>query len=142
MSTISAKKTDVKRDWLLVDATDKTLGRLSTEIAIRLSGKHKPSYTPHVDTGDYVVVINAEKIKVTGKKLDDKMYYKHTGYIGSLKSENLKTKLASKPESVIELAVKGMLPKSKLGRAMIKKLKVTAGETHNHDAQKPQLIEI
>ncbi|MEK9686782.1 MAG: 50S ribosomal protein L13 [Gammaproteobacteria bacterium] len=142
MSTISAKKTDVKRDWLLVDATDKTLGRLSTEIAIRLSGKHKPSYTPHVDTGDYVVVINAEKIKVTGKKLDDKMYYKHTGYIGNLKSENLKTKLASKPESVIELAVKGMLPKSKLGRAMIKKLKVTAGETHNHDAQKPQLIEI
>jgi large subunit ribosomal protein L13 len=142
MSTISAKKTDVKRDWLLVDATDKTLGRLSTEIAIRLSGKHKPSFTPHVDTGDYVVVINAEKIKVTGKKLDDKMYYKHTGYIGSLKSENLKTKLASKPESVIELAVKGMLPKSKLGRAMIKKLKVTAGETHNHDAQKPQLIEI
>jgi large subunit ribosomal protein L13 len=142
MSTISAKKTDVKRDWLLVDATDKTLGRLSTEIAIRLSGKHKPSFTPHVDTGDYVVVINAEKIKVTGKKLDDKMYYKHTGYIGNLKSENLKTKLASKPESVIELAVKGMLPKSKLGRAMIKKLKVTAGETHNHDAQKPQLIEI
>jgi len=142
MSTISAKKTDVKRDWLLVDATDKTLGRLSTEIAIRLSGKHKPSYTPHVDTGDYVVVINAEKIKVTGKKLDDKMYYKHTGYIGNLKSENLKTKLASKPESVIELAVKGMLPKSKLGRTMIKKLKVTAGETHNHDAQKPQLIEI
>jgi large subunit ribosomal protein L13 len=142
MSTISAKITDVKRDWLLVDATDKTLGRLSTEIAIRLSGKHKPSYTPHVDTGDYVVVINAEKIKVTGKKLDDKMYYKHTGYIGNLKSENLKTKLASKPESVIELAVKGMLPKSKLGRAMIKKLKVTAGETHNHDAQKPQLIEI
>lgn len=142
MSTISAKKTDVKRDWLLVDATDKTLGRLSTEIAIRLSGKHKPSYTPHVDTGDYVVVINAEKIKVTGKKLDDKVYYKHTGYIGNLKSENLKTKLASKPESVIELAVKGMLPKSKLGRAMIKKLKVTAGETHNHDAQKPQLIEI
>ena len=142
MSTISAKKTDVKRDWLLVDATDKTLGRLSTEIAIRLSGKHKPSYTPHVDTGDYVVVINAEKIKVTGKKLDDKMYYKHTGYIGNLKSENLKTKLASKPESVIELAVKGMLPKSKLGRAMIKKLKVPAGETHNHDAQKPQLIEI
>jgi large subunit ribosomal protein L13 len=142
MSTISAKKTDVKRDWLLVDATDKTLGRLSTEIAVRLSGKHKPSYTPHVDTGDYVVVINAEKIKVTGKKLDDKMYYKHTGYIGNLKSENLKTKLASKPESVIELAVKGMLPKSKLGRAMIKKLKVTAGETHNHDAQKPQLIEI
>jgi len=142
MSTISAKKTDVKRDWLLVDATDKTLGRLSTEIAIRLSGKHKPSYTPHVDTGDYVVVINAEKIKVTGKKLDDKIYYKHTGYIGNLKSENLKTKLASKPESVIELAVKGMLPKSKLGRSMIKKLKVTAGETHNHDAQKPQLIEI
>ena len=142
MSTISAKKTDVKRDWLLVDATDKTLGRLSTEIAIRLSGKHKPSYTPHVDTGDYVVVINAEKIKVTGKKLDDKMYYKHTGYIGNLKSENLKTELASEPESVIELAVKGMLPKSKLGRTMIKKLKVTAGETHNHDAQKPQLIEI
>jgi len=142
VSTISAKRTDVKRDWLLVDATDKTLGRLSTEIAIRLSGKHKPSFTPHVDTGDYVVVINAEKIKVTGKKLDDKMYYKHTGYIGNLKSENLKTKLASKPESVIELAVKGMLPKSKLGRAMIKKLKVTAGETHNHDAQKPQLIEI
>ena len=142
MSTISAKKTDVKRDWLLVDATDKTLGRLSTEIAIRLSGKHKPSYTPHVDTGDYVVVINAEKIKVTGKKLDDKVYYKHTGYIGNLKSENLKTKFASKPESVIELAVKGMLPKSKLGRAMIKKLKVIAGETHNHDAQKPQLIEI
>ncbi len=142
MSTISAKKTDIKRDWLLVDATDKTLGRLSTEIAIRLTGKHKPSYTPHVDTGDYVIVINAEKIKVTGKKLDDKMYFKHTGYIGNLKSENLRTKLDSKPESVIELAVKGMLPKSKLGRAMIKKLKVTAGKNHNHDAQKPQLIEI
>ena len=142
MSTISAKKTDIKRDWLLVDATDKTLGRLSTEIAIRLTGKHKPSYTPHVDTGDYVIVINAEKIKVTGKKLDDKMYFKHTGYVGNLKSENLRTKLDSKPESVIELAVKGMLPKSKLGRAMIKKLKVTAGKNHNHDAQKPQLIEI
>ena len=122
MKTISAKTEDVVRDWYLVDAKDKTLGRLSTEIATRLRGKHKPIYTPHVDTGDYIVVINASKITVTGNKMEDKMYYKHTGYIGNMKSSNLATMMKKSPETVLMKSVRGMLPKTKLGNAMIKKL--------------------
>src|SRR5690606_30288937 len=129
-------------DWFLVDATDKTLGRLSTELARRLRGKHKPVYTPHVDTGDYLVVVNAEKIAVTGKKLDDKMYHHVTGYVGNLKSISLKDLLAKHPERVIEFAVKGMLPKNPLGRAMYKKLKVYKGAEHPHAAQQPTALDI
>ena len=142
MKTISAKTEDVVRDWYLVDAKDKTLGRLSTEIATRLRGKHKPIYTPHVDTGDYIVVINASKITVTGKKMEDKMYYKHTGYIGNLKSSNLATMLKKSPETVLMKSVRGMLPKTKLGNAMIKKLRVFSGPDHTHEAQAPKLLEI
>src|SRR5210317_525902 len=118
MKTFSAKPETVRRDWYVVDATDKTLGRLATELARRLRGKHKPEYTPHVDTGDYIVVVNAKNVKVTGRKLSDKMYYRHTGYIGNLKSANLEQMLESSPERVIELAVKGMLPRNPLGRKM------------------------
>lgn len=142
MKTFSAKPETVKRDWFLVDASDKTLGRLSTEIARRLRGKHKPEYTPHVDTGDYIVVVNAEKVKVTGNKEQDKMYHHHTGYIGNLKSVNLSKLRATHPERILETAVKGMLPKNALGRAMFKKLKVYAGENHNHTAQQPQVLDI
>ncbi len=142
MKTISAKTEDVVRDWYLVDAKDKTLGRLSTEIATRLRGKHKPIYTPHVDTGDYIVVINASKITVTGKKMEDKMYYKHTGYIGNLKSSNLATMLKKSPETVLMKSVRGMLPKTKLGNAMIKKLRVFSGPDHTHEAQAPKSLEI
>jgi large subunit ribosomal protein L13 len=142
MKTFSAKPESVKRDWFLVDATDKTLGRLSTEIARRLRGKHKPEYTPHVDTGDYIVVVNAEKVKVTGNKEQDKMYHHVTGYIGNLKSVNLSKLRATHPERILETAVKGMLPKNALGRAMFKKLKVYAGESHNHSAQQPQILDI
>jgi len=142
MKTISAKPETVKRDWYLVDATDKTLGRLATEIAHRLRGKHKPIFTPHVDTGDYIVVVNAEKIHVTGRKLQDKMYHHHTGYIGNLKSINLEKLLAQKPESVLEKAVKGMLPKNPLGRKMFKKLKVFKGPEHTHSAQQPLPLEL
>ena len=142
MKTFSAKPEAVTRDWYLVDATDKTLGRLSTEIARRLRGKHKPEYTPHVDTGDYIVVINAEKVKVTGNKASDKMYHHHTGYVGHLKSINLAKLRASHPERILETAVKGMLPKNALGRAMFKKLKVYAGDKHQHAAQQPQALEI
>src|SRR5690348_6502313 len=127
MSTFNAKNETVKRDWYLVDATGKTLGRLSTELARRLRGKHKPEYTPHVDTGDYLVVINAEKIHVTGNKLTDKIYHHHTGYIGNMKHTSLGKLLKEHPERAIEIAVKGMLPKNPLGRAMFKKLKVYAG---------------
>ena len=127
MKTISAKTEDVVRDWYLVDAKDKTLGRLSTEIATRLRGKHKPIYTPHVDTGDYIVVINASKITVTGNKMEDKMYYKHTGYIGNMKSSNLATMMKKSPETVLMKSVRGMLPKTKLGNAMIKKIKSIFG---------------
>ena len=134
MTTVSAKKEDVIHDWYLVDAKDKTLGRLSTEIARRLRGKHKPIYTPHVDTGDYIVVINASGIKVTGNKMKDKMYHKHTGYIGNLKSMNLETMMNKSPERVLTKSVRGMLPKTKLGNAMIKKLKVFAGPEHTHGA--------
>ncbi|MEJ1370572.1 MAG: 50S ribosomal protein L13 [Candidatus Sedimenticola sp. (ex Thyasira tokunagai)] len=142
MTTVSTKPAEVRRDWFVVDADGKTLGRLSTEIAHRLRGKHKPEYTPHVDTGDYIVVVNAEKIRVTGNKLTDKMYYHHTGYIGNLKSINLEKLLAKAPERVIESAVKGMLPKNPLGRAMFKKLKVYAGSEHQHTAQQPQVLDI
>jgi len=142
MNTFSAKPAEVTRDWFVVDATGKTLGRLSTEIARRLRGKHKPEYTPHVDTGDYIVVVNAEKIRVTGKKMQDKIYYHHTGYIGNLKSISLEKLLDKAPERVIEKAVKGMLPRGPLGRQMFSKLKVYAGPEHNHTAQQPIPLEV
>ncbi len=141
-STVSAKAETVKRDWYLIDASNKTLGRLATELALRLRGKHKPVYTPHADTGDYLVVINAEKIAVTGKKLDDKVYHHVTGYIGNIKSIALKDLLAKHPERVIEIAVKGMLPKNPLGRAMYRKLKVYKGAEHPHTAQQPQALNL
>jgi len=140
MKTFSAKSETVQRDWYLVDAKDKTLGRLSTEIASRLRGKHKPEYTPHVDTGDYIVVINAEKVRVTGNKAKDKMYYHHTGYIGGIKSISFEKLIDKAPERVIEHAVKGMLPKGPLGRAMFTKLKVYAGAEHPHAGQQPQQL--
>lgn len=140
--TVSAKPETVQQDWYLIDASGKTLGRLSSELARRLRGKHKPVYTPHVDTGDYLIVINADKIAVTGKKLQDKMYYRFTGYVGNMKSENLSQALAAHPERVIETAVKGMLPKNPLGRAMFKKLKVYKGSEHPHTAQQPQVLDI
>ena len=142
MKTFSAKPAEVKRDWYVVDAEGKTLGRMSTEIARRLRGKHKAEYTPHVDTGDYIVVVNAGKVKVTGKKTTDKIYYRHTGYIGNLKSISFDKLLASKPERVIQLAVKGMLPRGPLGRAMLRKLKIYAGSEHQHTAQQPKPLEI
>ena len=142
MKTFSAKSSDVRHDWYVVDAQGRTLGRLATEVARRLRGKHKPEYTPHVDTGDYIVIINAEKIRVTGNKLKDKMYYRHTGYVGNLKSESLETLLKRAPERVLELAVKGMLPRNPLGRQMLKKLKVIRGENHPHQAQQPLPLEL
>lgn len=142
MKTFSAKPEEVRHGWYLVDATGKTLGRLASELAIRLRGKHKPEYTPHVDTGDYIVVINAEKIRVTGNKLKDKIYYHHTGYIGNLKSTRLGTLMAKAPEQVLTKAVKGMLPKNSLGRSMLRKLRVFAGPEHSHTAQQPQALEI
>ncbi len=142
MKTFSAKPAEVKRDWYVIDADGKTLGRLSTEIARRLRGKHKAEYTPHVDTGDYIIVVNAEKIRVTGTKEQDKIYYKHTGYIGNMKSISLGKLREKKPERIIETAVKGMLPKNPLGRAMFKKLKVYAGPSHQHQAQQPLALEI
>lgn len=142
MKTFSAKPAEVRRDWYVVDATGKTLGRLSTEIARRLRGKHKPEYTPHVDTGDYIVVINAEKIRVTGNKLKDKMYYHHTGYIGNLKSISLEKLLDETPERAVQFAVKGMLPRGTLGRQMLSKLRVFAGPEHRHAAQQPIPLEV
>ncbi|PWV64632.1 50S ribosomal protein L13 [Plasticicumulans acidivorans] len=142
MKTFSAKPADVKRDWFVVDAADKTLGRLSTEIARRLRGKHKAEYTPHVDTGDYIIVVNAEKIRVTGNKVQDKVYYKHTGYVGNMKSFTFEKMIERAPERVLEIAVKGMLPKNALGRAMYRKLKVYAGPKHHHAAQQPQVLDI
>ncbi|HSH48998.1 MAG TPA: 50S ribosomal protein L13 [Halomonas sp.] len=142
MKTFTAKPQSVQRDWYIVDAADKTLGRLATEIARRLRGKHKPEYTPHVDTGDYIVVINAEKVKVTGNKASDKIYYRHTGYPGGLRSMSFEQMIDRVPERVIELAVKGMLPKGPLGRAMYSKLKVYAGNEHPHTAQQPQALNI
>lgn len=142
MKTYSAKPETVKRDWFVVDAAGKTLGRLATEIASRLRGKHKPEYTPHVDTGDYIVVINAEKVAVTGNKAADKMYYRHTGYPGGLREANFAKLIQHKPEMIIERAVKGMLPRNPLGRAMFRKLKVYAGTQHPHVAQQPQQLDI
>jgi large subunit ribosomal protein L13 len=142
MTTVSAKPAEVRRGWYLVDANEKTLGRLASKIAHRLRGKHKPEYTPHVDTGDYIVVVNAEKVRVTGNKMQDKMYYHHTGYIGNLKSTNLTKLLAEHPERALEKAVKGMLPKNSLGKTMFKKLKVYAGPEHKHEAQQPQPLDI
>ena len=142
MSTFTAKSETVQRDWYVVDAAGKTLGRLSTELARRLRGKHKPVYTPHVDTGDYLVVINAEKIHVTGNKLADKKYHRFTGYIGNLKTETLAQALERHPERVIEIAVKGMLPKNKLAKVQLGRLHVFAGEEHPHTPQKPQVFEI
>jgi len=138
MKTFSAKAHEVNRDWYVVDAEGKTLGRLASEVARRLRGKHKPVYTPHVDTGDYIIVVNADKVHVTGKKATDKIYYHHTGYIGNLKSATFNQMQEKAPGRVIELAVKGMLPKNPLGRAMYRKLKVYAGPEHNHAAQQPK----
>ena len=138
MKTVSTKPAEVTRDWFVVDAEGLTLGRLATEIARRLRGKHKPEYTPHVDTGDYIVVVNAEKVHVTGKKAQDKMYYRHTGYPGGLRSMSFEKMVDHAPERTIEFAVKGMLPKGPLGRAMYTKLKVYAGNEHPHQAQQPQ----
>jgi large subunit ribosomal protein L13 len=142
MKTFSAKPESVKRDWYVVDADGKTLGRLATEIASRLRGKHKPEYTPHVDTGDYIIVVNCDKIAVTGAKRTDKTYYHHTGYIGGIKSITFDKLLDKAPEQIIEKAVKGMLPKGPLGRAMFRKLKVYAGSEHQHAAQQPQVLDI
>jgi large subunit ribosomal protein L13 len=142
MKTFSAKPQDVSRDWYVVDATNKTLGRLSTEIARRLRGKHKPEYTPHVDTGDYIVVVNAEKIRVTGNKMKDKMYHRYTGYVGNLKSMPLETLMKETPERALQLSVKGMLPRNSLGRKMFSKLRVFAGPEHSHEAQQPIPLDI
>ena len=142
MKTFSAKPHEVKRDWFVVDATDKVLGRVASELARRLRGKHKPEFTPHVDTGDYLVVVNVEKLRVTGNKAEDKKYYRHSGYPGGIYETNF-TKLQQRfPERVLEKAVKGMLPKGPLGYAMIKKLKVYAGDQHPHAAQQPKTLEI
>ncbi|MGO9976356.1 MAG: 50S ribosomal protein L13 [Solirubrobacteraceae bacterium] len=142
MKTYVATPTDRERNWLLVDATGQTLGRLATQIADALRGKRKPTYTPHIDTGDFVVVVNAEKISVTGRKLSDKLYYRHSGYPGGLKSRTLSDMLEQRPEEVIRLAVKGMLPRNRLARKQLTKLKVYAGPDHPHAAQQPQPMEI
>lgn len=142
MKTFMANPEKVERKWFVVDADGKTLGRLSSELAKILRGKNKPVYTPHEDTGDYVIVVNAEKVKVTGKKMSQKIYYHHSDYVGGMKETDLKTMLAKKPERVIELAVKGMLPKGPLGRKMIKKMFVYAGPEHPHQAQKPEALEV
>lgn len=142
MTTQSTRPADVRRDWYVVDADGKTLGRLATEIAMRLRGKHKPEFTPHVDTGDYIVVVNAEKVAVTGNKLTQKTYWRHTGYPGGIKGVVLCDQLEKHPERVIETAVRGMLPSNPLGRAVFRKLKVYAGPEHPHAAQQPQSLEI
>ena len=141
MKSYMASPATIERKWYVVDATDKTLGRLSSQIASVLRGKNKPTYTPSMDTGDYVIVVNADKIKVTGKKMDQKMYYRHSDYVGGMKEATLKEMMAKKPEDVIKLAVKGMLPKGPLGRQMIKKFHVYAGPEHAHAAQKPEVLE-
>ena len=140
MKTFMANPAKIERKWYVVDATDMTLGRLASEVAKVLRGKNKPIFTPHIDCGDNVIVINAEKIKVTGKKMDQKVYYHHSDYVGGLKEATLREKLAKKPEQVIELAVKGMLPKGPLGRQMFTKLHVYAGSEHKHEAQKPEVL--
>jgi large subunit ribosomal protein L13 len=142
MKTFSAKAEEVTRDWYVVDATNKTLGRLSSEIATRLRGKHKPEYTPHVDTGDYIVVVNAEKIRVTGNKMKNKMYHRYTGYIGNLKSMPLEKLMKETPERALQFAVKGMMPRNSLGRKMFSKLRVFVGPEHSHEAQQPIPLDI
>ena len=142
MKTFTATPATIKREWCVVDATDKTLGRLASELAHRLRGKHKPEFTPNMDTGDHMVVVNAEKIKVTGKKLDDKIYHRYTGYIGNLKSINLGKLMDTHPERALQYAVKGMLPRTPLGRAMYRKLHVYAGPEHPHQAQQPTQLEL
>ena len=142
MKSFIAKKETVKQDWYVIDAADKTLGRLAVQIASRLRGKHKPIYTPHVDTGDFIVVVNAEKVRLTGNKLEDKKYYHYTGYPGGLREHTAGDLLKKKPTQILEFAVKGMLPKNSLGRAMFKKLKVYTGASHPHEAQKPQTLEL
>jgi large subunit ribosomal protein L13 len=140
MGTFSAKASEVRRGWYLVDASDRTLGRLAAAIAVRLRGKHKPEFTPHVDTGDYIIVVNAEKIRATGNKLKDKVYHRHTGYIGNLKSITLEKLLETHPERALTIAVKGMLPKNRLGSAMLRKLRVYRGPAHEHQSQQPQAL--
>lgn len=142
MKTFSAKPAEVKRDWYIIDADGKTLGRLCTEVAGRLRGKHKPVYTPHVDTGDYIIIVNAEKVRVTGNKEKDKVYYRHTGYIGNMKSTSLGKMRQTHPERIIQIGVQGMLPKNPLGRAMYRKLKIYKGAEHGHQAQQPMPLEI
>jgi large subunit ribosomal protein L13 len=142
MTTYTAKAHEVQHGWYVVDAQNKVLGRLATQIAMRLRGKHKPEYTPHVDTGDFIVVVNASKLRVTGRKTERKVYYRHTGYPGGLKETNFAKLQTKKPERVLQLAVKGMLPKGPLGYAMLRKLKVYAGATHPHSAQQPKALEI
>lgn len=142
MRTYNAKKETTNHNWYVVDATGKTLGRLASEVAKRLRGKHKPEYTPHVDTGDYIIIINAKQVKVTGNKSKDKVYYNHSGYPGGMKEITFEKLLAKSPERVIEIAVKGMLPKNPLGRAMYRKLKVFAGSEHTHAAQQPQQLNL
>jgi large subunit ribosomal protein L13 len=142
MTTVFARSEQVRRDWYVVDASGKTLGRLATQLAVRLRGKHKPEYTPHVDTGDHIIVLNAAKIRVTGNKLTDKIYYWHTGAIGGIKSRSLEKILAEHPERALESAVKGMLPKNPLGRAMYRKLHVFEGDKHPHAAQQPKPLEL
>ena len=140
MNTYMANPDKIERKWYVVDAEGKSLGRLASEVAKVLRGKNKPVFTPHVDTGDYVIIVNAEKVSVTGKKLDQKIYYHHSDYVGGMKETTLREMMAKKPEKVLELAVKGMLPKGPLGRSMIKKLHVYAGPEHNHAAQKPEVL--
>ena len=142
MKSYMASPATIERKWYVVDATGHTLGRLTSEIAKILRGKNKPTYTPHIDTGDYVIVVNADKIKVTGKKMDQKIYYRHSDYVGGMKETTLKEMMNKKPEDVITLAVKGMLPKGPLGRSMIKKLHVYAGPEHAHAAQQPEVLEL
>jgi large subunit ribosomal protein L13 len=142
MKTFSAKSAEVKRDWFVIDASGKTLGRLATEVARRLRGKHKAEFTPHVDTGDYIIIVNAKDVKVTGNKSKDKMYHFHTGFIGNMKHFTFEKMIERSPERVIEMAVKGMLPKNPLGRDMFRKLKVYAGGDHNHAAQQPKPLDI
>lgn len=141
MKTFTPTPKDIQKDWFVVDASNKTLGRLASQIAHRLRGKHKPEFAPHMDTGDFIVVVNCEKVRVTGKKLDDKIYWRHTGYPGGIYSDTLKEMLNKKPDQVIIKAVQGMLPKNRLGRAMLKKLKVYTGHEHPHAAQNPQPLE-
>lgn len=141
MKTFSAKPADVVREWFVIDAEGKTLGRLATEVAKRLRGKHKAEYTPHVDTGDYIIVVNADKVHVTGNKLKQKIYYKHTGYVGHLRKTSLEKMLENNPERVLEFAVKGMLPKNVLGRDMFRKLKIFVGPEHTHAAQQPKVLD-